>query len=213
MRLPGPLLLITNRTIVRYPLLALVELALAAGCRWVLVREKDLSAEDLARLVQKIMAVARTYGAAISVSGNPAVAAAYGACGVHLPQGASIIAARHIVGAGALLGVSAHSLIEAQAAADLGADYVTLSPIFLTESKPGYGPTLGLDELRRVTTTLPIPVVALGGITAINAADCLRAGAAGIAVMGAVMRAEEPGQAVKELLEMLDQRTVHKENI
>ncbi len=213
MRLPGPLLLITNRAMTRRPLLTVVEAALAAGCRWVLVREKDSPAEDLTSLVQEIMAVARTYGAAISVSGNSAVAATCGARGVHLPQGSSVTEARHIISAGALLGVSAHSLSEAQAAADSGADYVTLSPIFLTQSKPGYGPALGLDELRRVTTRLPIPVVALGGITAHNAIDCLSAGAAGVAVMGTVMRAEEPGQVVRELLEMIDQHPVHEEKI
>ena len=99
-----------------------------------------------------------------------------------------------------MIGVSAHSLAEARAAAADGADYVTLSPIFATESKPRYGPALGLETLASVSDSVALPVIALAGIGPDNAAACLDAGAAGVAVMGAAMRADDPKQLVSDLL-------------
>ncbi|MET7242254.1 thiamine phosphate synthase, partial [Methylobacterium sp. EM32] len=95
--------------------------------------------------------------------------------------------ARARLGRGALLGVSAHSLGDVRAAREAGADYVTLSPIFLTASKPGYGPALGLGVLREAAGVMP--VAALGGIDAKTANSCYRAGADAVAVMGYIMKA------------------------
>ena len=81
-----------------------------------------------------------------------------------------------------------------------GADYVTLSPVFLTDSKPGYGPALGLDALAAAAAAAPGPIIALAGITPDNAASCLAASARGIAVMGEVMRADDPEATVRRLL-------------
>ncbi|QDG52034.1 thiamine phosphate synthase [Persicimonas caeni] len=105
--------------------------------------------------------------------------------------------------AGHIIGVSTHSLAEAKAAEQSGADFVTLSPIFETASKPGYGPALGLDELARVCKAIDIPVYALAGITPERVEACLDAGAYGVAVMGGVMRAEDVGGAVGAYLEAL----------
>jgi thiamine-phosphate pyrophosphorylase len=99
-----------------------------------------------------------------------------------------------------LIGVSAHSAAEAGALLRAGADYVTLSPIFLTDSKPGYGPALGLDALAAAASTAPGPIIALAGIGPDNAAQCLTAGARGIAVMGEIMRAADPEAMVRRLL-------------
>ncbi|WP_432977264.1 thiamine phosphate synthase [Dactylosporangium sp. CA-233914] len=95
-----------------------------------------------------------------------------------------------------------HGLDELLAAAtDDTAEYVTLSPIFATRSKPGYGPPLGLAALGRMAMAAPVGVYALGGVdTPARVRDCLDEGAAGVAVMGAVMRAEDPARLVKELL-------------
>src|SRR6266849_4413753 len=97
-------------------------------------------------------------------------------------------AARRRLPAG-LIGVSTHGPEEAAAQLKAGADYVTLSPIFLTASKPGYGPAVGLDALAAAARLSPGAVIALGGINADNLAACLAAGARGIAVMGEIMRA------------------------
>ena len=126
-------------------------------------------------------------------------AASAGAAGVHLPSGSSPKSARARL-PGGLIGASAHSVEEAAALLTAGADYVTVSPIFVTASKPGYGPALGLDGLARVVERASGPVIALGGITAQNAARCCAAGAQGIAVMGEVMRAADPQAATAEIL-------------
>ncbi len=125
------------------------------------------------------------------------LAARVGAAGIQLGEAAAVAPARARLGRGALLGVSAHSLGEVRAAREAGADYVTLSPIFLTASKPGYGPALGLAVLREAAGVMP--VVALGGIDPGTAASCREAGAAAVAVMGVVMRAPEVGPLIPAL--------------
>ena len=86
------------------------------------------------------------------------------------------------------------------AAASAGADYVTISPIFRTQSKPGYGPPLSLEGLAKAANLAEIPVIALGGVTSENANACRRAGAAGVAVMGTIMRARDPAIPVHDIL-------------
>ena len=98
-----------------------------------------------------------------------------------------------------MVGVSAHTLREVEEAAAAGADYVTLSPIYGSASKPGYGPPLG-PEILQQSMTCGIPVLALGGVTAQRVAECLDFGAAGVAIMGPVMRAARPDEAVEHLL-------------
>jgi len=203
MSLPSPLLVISDRTLARRDLREVSAKAFAGGCRWLMVREKDLAPEPLAALVRVVVAHARSYGAIVSVNGDASVAAACKARGVHVSHAGEVGVARRTMGNGAQIGVSAHGMAEAWRAHAAGADYVTLSPVYLSDSKPGYGPALGLNELRRVAVALPIPVIALGGITAANAAACLEAGAAGVAVMGAVMRADAPEEVVQGLLQAL----------
>jgi thiamine monophosphate synthase len=98
----------------------------------------------------------------------------------------------------ALVGRSCHS--EAELSRLTTEHYAMVSPVFPTPSKPGYGPPLGLAGLARLVDRSPVPVLALGGITPGNAAGCRAAGAAGVAVMGAVMRADDPAAVVRDLL-------------
>jgi thiamine-phosphate pyrophosphorylase len=172
--------------------------AFAGGCRWLLLREKDLAAPDRATLTRQLLQVAAMYDARISVSADLDAAALAG--GVHLPTGGDVGAARAALGPQALIGVSAHDRPQAEAAARGGADYITLSPVFLTRSKTGYGPPLGLSNLDAIAAALPIPVLALGGVTPVNVRDCREAGAAGVAVMGAVMRADNPVGTTADLV-------------
>ena len=94
----------------------------------------------------------------------------------------------------------ADSADEAAALLRAGADYVTVSPVFVTASKPGYGPAIGLDGLTHIVSQTPGPVIALGGITPENAALCLSTGVRGVAVMGEVMRSADPGATVESIL-------------
>src|SRR5215469_12282612 len=140
MRLPAPpLLLISDRTQALRPLAAIVEAALVGGCRWFSLREKDLPPDERRRLLAELVALGHRYGAVVTVHSDLEAVVAAGADGVHLPGGGDPATARAIL-PGALIGASAHSPAEAAALLGGGADYVTLSPVFATASKPGYGP-------------------------------------------------------------------------
>lgn len=187
------------------PLAGVVEAALRGGCRWVSLREPGLDRAALTELGKQIAALCAAHAARLSVGADVAAAAAIGAGGVHLPQRLAgkdtVTQARAALGKAALIGISCHSLEEAEAARRHGADYITLSPIFLTGSKPGYGPALGTDALAEMAVSLDVPVLALGGIGPDNAASVRGSGAAGIAVMGSIMRAEDAVAAFRRLRE------------
>ncbi len=186
--LPSRLLVVTDRHQAAVPLDEIVAQATEAGAGWIWLRDRDLPAAERRALAQRLLALARARGASLSVGGDVALAADIAADGVHLSAGTPIAAARARLGPRALIGVSAHSDADVAAAAAAGADYATLSPIFATASKPGYGPALGIAALARAAPHA-LPVLALGGVTIERADQCLRAGGAGIAVMGEVMRA------------------------
>ena len=200
MRLPvPPLLIISDRRQARRPLEELAEAAFAGGCRWFSLREKDLPPAERRALLGALVVLGHRWGAIVTVHNDIDAAAMADAGGVHLPSGGSPAAARLRL-TGALIGASAHSAEEASALLSAGADYVAVSPVYVTASKPGYGPALGLDGLARIVARAAGPVIALGGVTAANAAPCLAAGARGIAVMGEVMRAADPRAAVEAIL-------------
>lgn len=194
-----PLLLITDRRQARGDLAGVVAAACAGSCRWVSLREKDLSEAEQLALFARLRDATRPFGAVLTLHGPAALAKAAGADGVHLSAGSDPRIARALLGPQALIGLSTHAPGEGREGADV-LDYLTASPVFLTASKPGYGPALGLGGLAACVVASPVPVIALGGIDAETAAACRRTGAAGIAVMGAVMRAGEPGAEIDRLL-------------
>jgi thiamine-phosphate pyrophosphorylase len=199
-RLPVPrLLVISDRHQARRPLEEVAEAVFAGGCRWFSLREKDLPAEDRRPLLAALLAMGRRCGAVVTAHEDIEAVLAVHADGVHLPSGGSPEAARARLPR-ALIGASAHSADEAAALLGAGADYVTASPVFLTASKPGYGPALGVEGLARIVARAPGPVIALGGISPQNAASCLATGARGIAVMGEIMRAADPQAIVERIL-------------
>jgi thiamine-phosphate pyrophosphorylase len=199
-KLPAPpLLVITDRRQARRPLEELAEAIFAGGCRWLSLREKDLAAAERRTLLIALVTLGRRWKAIVTVHEDIDAAVMVGAGGVHLPNAGSSEAARARL-PDRLIGASAHSAEEAAALLSSGADYVTVSPVFVTASKPGYGPAVGLDGLARVVAQVSGPVIALGGITAANAALCLSSGAHGVAVMGEIMRAADPRAAVESIL-------------
>lgn len=206
MRLPQPpILVITDRRQARRPLEAVAEAVFAAGGRWLSLREKDLDPAARAALLARLVALGRPYGAVVTVHEDIAAAIAAGAAGIHLPAGVSPEAARRALGADALIGCSAHAQSELAPIAAAGADYATLSPIFVSASKPGYGPALGCERLARAAAATRLGLIALGGITTENAAACIAAGAAGVAIMGSVMAAPAPGTVMAGLIKTLDE--------
>jgi thiamine-phosphate pyrophosphorylase len=145
---------------------------------WVQIREKALPARELIELVRRAVA----FGGKILVNSRVDVAIAARAAGVHLPAG-SIAASdwRSITPAGFLIGVSCHTFEEVLLAEKEGADYVVFGPVFAPLSKASDLAPRGVEELGRVSRAVSIPVLALGGVTEGNAAECVAAGAAGVA--------------------------------
>ncbi len=179
-----PLLVLTDRRQAVAPLPEVVAAAVAAGARAVVLREKDLPAAERAALYDELAAVlAPVDGLLVAAgpAGSPAVHPAVDPA-VHLAAADPFPSPRP-----ALVGRSCHSAQEVARAAAEGCDWVFVSPVYPTSSKPGYGPALGPAGLARLVPGAP-PVYALGGIGPQQVGDCLRAGASGIAVMGPVMR-------------------------
>jgi thiamine-phosphate pyrophosphorylase len=203
-KLPDPpFLLVTDRRQARRPLIEVVAQALTAGCRWVSVREKDLPEDEQIGIVHMLAPLARRHGARITLHGDAALAAASGADGVHLSAGSDPAAARRTLGAGKLIGVSIHTVTEAEALDPATLDYALAGPAFETASKPGYGPEIGRIGLGEIARSARVPILAIGGLNTARAAEVMAAGPGGIAVMGGVMRAADPAQEVRMLLATL----------
>ncbi|ABZ82738.1 thiamine monophosphate synthase, putative [Heliomicrobium modesticaldum Ice1] len=184
-------------------LLDVIAGAIEGGIGAVILREKDLTGRELLDLAQSVLALTRPAGVPLIVNGNPAVAIAAGADGVHL--GAEDLPpskVRSIIGPGMLLGRSIHSSEEAQALAESGdgavLDYFLFGNVFETACKPGKA-AVGLDVLSQIVRRSPVPVIAIGGITADKVPLIGRSGAAGVAIMSAIMTAADPVAAARAI--------------
>jgi len=160
-----------------------VSAAVAAGINLIQIREKQLTGRVLFELVERASHLTRGTGTRLLVNDRADVSVGAGADGVHLTaQSLDAAMIRKTFGKEVLIGASPHSLAEARAAQEQGADFIVFGPVFETQSKKQFGPPVGLEELSDVTRELgDFPVLALGGISAANAADCFAAGAQGIA--------------------------------
>ena len=204
MKLPvPPLLLVTDRHQARRPLAEIVGPALAAGCRWISLREKDLPDDEQIPLARSLLPMTRRHGASLMIHGEAALAKLTGADGVHLPAGSDGASARATLGADKLIGVSIHSVGEAEALDPAVVDYALAGPAFETASKPGYGPEIGRKGLTEMARAARVPLLAIGGINTVRVAEVVAAGCAGVAVMGGVMRAADPASHVSALLATL----------
>jgi thiamine-phosphate pyrophosphorylase len=182
-------------------LVEVVRAALRGGARSIQLRGKDQPARAQVALARALLAETRAAGALLFVNDRLDVALAAGADGVHLGQDdLPVEAARRIVPAAFLVGISAETAELACAAERGGADYVGTGPVYATGSKADAGDAVGCGRVAQVAAAVRIPVVAIGGIDAANAGDVFAAGAAGVAVISAVMRAPDPERAARDLI-------------
>jgi len=179
-------------------LIATIERAIAAGANWVQIREKELPARRLLEVARDAVRAATAHGALVFVNDRLDVALASGAAGVHL-GGESLEAWEAIrwlregnAPRGFRVGVSCHAVQEVVAAERGGADYVFFGPIYDTPAKRKFGAPQGVAKLAEVCAAMKIPVIAIGGVDASNAAECIRAGAAGIAAIRMFQEARDP---------------------
>lgn len=192
------LYLITNRHLTRIPLPEAIQQALLGGVRAVQVREKDLPVRELLSLAQELRRITREFNARLFINDRVDVAVAVGADGVHLGhQSMPAEAVRKIVSGKMLIGMSTHSLAEAVKAEKAGVDFITFGPIFMTPSKMQYGAPTGVEALGTIKEHIRIPVLGLGGIRLDNILHVLRAGADGIAIISAILAADDIQRAAK----------------
>jgi thiamine-phosphate pyrophosphorylase len=178
-----------------------LEEALKGGVKAIQLREKDLSSREIYETAYELRKLTSRYGAKLFINDRIDVALAVDADGVHLGNSSiPVHRARKILGEKLLIGVSCHNQISAIAAQEAGADFITFGPVFYTPSKAVYGDPVGVDKLATIAELLQIPVFALGGIKRNNASQAMTAGAHGIALVSAIMAAENPREEAKALL-------------
>lgn len=184
-----------------------VRAALAAGARSVQLRNKGDPARTLLELGRELRGLTREHGALLFVNDRVDVALAVEADGIHVgPHDLPVPAVRAITPPGFLVGRSADDPELARRAVAEGADYIGCGTVYATTTKADAGDVIGLAGLARVARAVPVPVVAIGGITVERAREIPPTGAAGVAVVGAVMAAADPGEAVGRILSALGTR-------
>lgn len=181
--------------------LDVVRASLRGGAPSVQLRAKDSSAREAAQLARELLAETRAAGALLFINDRVDIALAVGADGAHLgDEDLPLVAARRIVPPGFLLGMSTDTVELAQQAERDGADYLGVGPVYGTASKADAGAPIGTSRIAEVAAAVRIPIVGIGGIHAGNAAAIIHAGAAGVAVISAVMHAADPKEATHALL-------------
>ena len=181
-------------------LLAQAAAVIRGGAQIVQLREKELPFGEFLEEARQFVALCRELGAVSIINDNVEIARLTGADGVHVGQEDMAAArARELLGPGRLIGVSAHTVEEARAAYEMGADYLGTGAAFVTGTKADARP-IGRETIRAVTASVPIPVVAIGGITRGNLPELAGLGLAGAAVASALFAQDDPEAAARELL-------------
>jgi thiamine-phosphate pyrophosphorylase len=185
----------------RFDHVRLAELACAGGADTIQFRDKTLASSAFIDIARRIRVVCARYGVTFIVNDRVEEARAAGADGVHVGRDdATIAEARAALGSHAVIGTSANSPESARIAERDGADYIGVGHVFATASKKKPGSPIGVETLAAVCRAVAIPVIAIGGVTVETAPDIVRAGAHGIAVIGAVCGASDPEAATRRLV-------------
>lgn len=178
--------------------------AIAGGATVVQLRDKEATTGQLVDAASRMLPLTRRAGVPLIINDRVDVALGVDADGAHVGQDDLPAAiARRLLGPGKLLGVSAGTEAEAVAAERDGADYVGVGPVFQALAKPDAGPPIGVEALAQIVRAVQIPVVAIGGILHEHAPAMIRAGAAGVAVINAVLVEPDIAAATHRLVEVI----------
>jgi len=195
------LYLVTDRELARgRTTLEIVSAAVLGGTSVVQLREKDCATRDFIEQALTIKEFLKDHGVPLIINDRVDVAQAVKADGVHLGQTDMPLAvAKKILGDSMIIGISAESLQDAIEAEKGGADYLGVSPIYATPTKTDTAPPLGLEGLREIRKVVRLPLVGIGGLNRDNAAEVIRNGADGVAVVSAIVAAKDPQAAADAL--------------
>lgn len=195
------LYLVTDRELSRgRSTMEIVEAAVEGGVTMVQLREKHLGTREFLQEAQSIRSFLRGRGVPLILNDRLDIALAVEADGVHLGQSdLPLVLARKILGGRMKIGVSVESVEDAVEAERCGADYLGISPVYSTPTKTDTAPALGLVGVRAIREAVQLPLVGIGGLHAGNCAELIRHGADGVAVVSAIVSAEDPAVAAREL--------------
>jgi thiamine-phosphate pyrophosphorylase len=196
------LYLITDRKLTHgRDLTWVIERALDGGVKAIQLREKDLSGKELFNLAERVTRLCQRYQAQLFINDRVDIALAVDAAGVHLGEASMPVpAARSLLGAHRSIGVSTHSLEGARRAAQDGADFIVFGPVYFTPSKANFGAPQGVKALQIIVENISLAVYAIGGIKADNLLEIKNVGSRGVALISAIIRAEDPALAAKQII-------------
>lgn len=184
----------------------IIRQAVAGGASVVQLRDKHASSREMYALGRELLTITRVAGVPLIVNDRVDIALAINADGVHVGQDdlpAAIV--REIIGTQRLLGVSAETVEQAQAAAAAGADYLGVGTVYPTGTKPDANAPIGVAGVAQIVQATNLPCVAIGGITAANTAPLLAVGVQGVAVVSAIIAADDPAAAAREFRTVIAQ--------
>ena len=194
----------------RYSYLDSIQLALEGGCRWIQLRMKDATDDEVRPIAVEAQKLCRAYGAKFIIDDRVALVRELGADGVHLGKNdMPIREARQILGPDYIIGGTANTFEEAKAHYEASADYIGCGPFRFTTTKQKLAPVLGLEGYRHIiqqmrAANITIPVVAIGGITKDDIPAILQTGITGIALSGTVLRADDPITEMKHIINIIN---------
>ena len=201
----APLQFITHFT-EQYSYLDSVHIALEGGCRWIQLRMKDASPEEILPIAKEALALCREHHATFIIDDHVEIVKQIKADGVHLGKlDMPIAEARRILGKDFIIGGTANTFEDVQAHHQAGADYIGCGPFRFTSTKKNLSPVLGLEGYRRIVSKMKeaginLPIVAIGGITKEDIPSLMETGITGIALSGSILRAECPIEEMKEII-------------
>ena len=190
----------------RYTYLDSVRIALEGGCRWIQLRMKEASPEEIIPIAKEAMAMCRKYGATFIIDDHVELVKRLGADGVHLGKNDMPISeARRILGKDFIIGGTANTFEDVRMHAEAGADYIGCGPFRFTTTKKNLSPVLGLEGYADIVSKMKaeginLPIVAIGGITKEDIPSLMKTGINGIALSGSILRAENPIEEMKTII-------------